>query len=175
MGARAAGRRTGSSRVEMTEIVLPADTNHYGHVWGGRVMALIDKAAAIAAIRHCRTSVVTASVDSLVFLAPVKLSHILSLYASVNAAFHTSLEVGVKVVSEDPRSGRQSHCCSAYVTMVSLDAAGRPAAVPPVVTTTREDRQRLAGARRRRRQRLMDRQRRRERPVRLRTSTPDPR
>src|SRR5437879_7769236 len=93
------------SRVEMTEIVLPEDTNQYGQVWGGRVMALIDKAAAIAAIRHSRSNVVTASVDSLVFRAPVKLAHILRLYASVNATFRTSMEVGVKVVSEDPLSG----------------------------------------------------------------------
>ena len=75
------------SRVEMTEIVLPEDTNQYGHVWGGRVMALIDKAAAIAAVRHSRSNVVTASVDSLVFSAPVKLGHILRLLASVNAKY----------------------------------------------------------------------------------------
>src|SRR5437867_11470482 len=92
----------------MTEIVLPEDTNQYGQVWGGRVMALIDKAAAIAAIRHSRTNVVTASVDSLVFRAPVKLAHILRLYASVNATFRTSMEVGVKVVAEDPLSGVQA-------------------------------------------------------------------
>ena len=146
------------SRVEMTEIILPEDTNHFGNVWGGRIMALIDKAAAIAAIRHSRTNVVTASVDSLVFRAPVRLSHILRLYASVNAAFGSSLEVGVKVLSEDPLSGRQAHCCSAYVTMVSLDSNGQPTAVPRLGPQNTTDRRRQREARRRRSARLASRQ-----------------
>ena len=137
------------SRVEMTEIILPEDTNHYGNVWGGRIMALIDKAAAIAAIRHSRTNV-------------VRLSHILSLYASVNSAFGSSLEVGVKVLSEDPLSGRRVHCCSAYVTMVSLDADGRPTAVPRLVPVNAADRRRQREARRRRLARLASRQRKRQ-------------
>jgi acyl-CoA hydrolase len=147
------------SRVEMTEIVLPEDTNQYGQVWGGRVMALIDKAAAIAAIRHCRTNVVTASVDSLVFRAPVKLAHILRLHASVNAAFRTSLEVGVKVVSEDPLTGLPVHCCSAYVTMVSLDQKGLPAPVPRLSPVGPGARRRQDEAGRRRRERLVARRR----------------
>ena len=152
------------SRVEMTEIVLPEDTNPFGNVWGGRVMALIDKAAAIAATRHCRTNVVTASVDSLVFRAPVRLGHFLKLCASVNAAFHTSMEVGVKVLSEDPLTGAEAHCCSAYVTMVSLDATGKPAAVRPVRATTPDERRRRREAGRRRRERLRARARRDGRP-----------
>lgn len=147
------------SRVEMTEIILPEDTNQYGNVWGGRIMALIDKAAAIAAIRHSRSNVVTASVDSLVFRAPVRLSHILRLYASVNAAFGSSMEVGVKVLSENPLTGDRAHCCSAYVTMVSLDAGGRPAAVPVLQTRTTDDRRRQRDAQRRRRSRLASSQR----------------
>lgn len=151
----------------MTEIVLPEDTNQYGHVWGGRVMALIDKAAAIAAIRHCRSNVVTASVDSLVFRAPVRLSEILGLQASVNAAFGTSLEVGVKVVSENPLTGARADCCSAYVTMVSLDPTGRPARVPRLQPETWTDRRREREARRRRNARLALLQR-KERPSRRR-------
>jgi acyl-CoA hydrolase len=142
------------SRVEMTEIVMPEDTNQYGHAWGGRVMALIDKAAAIAAVRHCRMNVVTASVDSLTFRAPVKLGHFLKLHASVNAAFRTSMEVGVRVVSEDPLSGLQAHCCSAFVTMVALDDAGRPTPVPDILPADKEDRRRHREAARRRRARL---------------------
>jgi len=138
----------------MTEIVLPEDTNQHGHAWGGRVMALIDKAAAVAAVRHSRSNVVTASVDSLIFRAPVKLGHILRLLAAVNATFHTSMEVGVKVISEDPLSGRQAHCCSAYVTMVALDAVGRPTPVPAQLISRREDRRRQRDAVRRRRARL---------------------
>ena len=154
MAVRAGTKRADASRVEMTEIVLPQDTNQHGHAWGGRVMALIDKAAAIAATRHGRSNVVTASVDSLTFRAPVRQGHILRLLASVNAAFHTSMEVGVKVLSEDPLSGRQAHCCTAYVTMVALDAGGRPTPVPLLLPNTREDRRRRREALRRRRTRL---------------------
>ena len=155
------------SRVEMTEIILPEDTNQYGNVWGGRIMALIDKAAAIAAIRHSRSNVVTASVDSLVFRAPVRLSHILRLYASVNAAFGSSMEVGVKVLSENPLTGGRAHCCSAYVTMVSLDAGGRPTGVPGLKTSTAADRRRQRDAQTRRRSRLAAPQR-AQRPARRR-------
>jgi acyl-CoA hydrolase len=157
MPRRTAGKPAAVSRVEMTEIILPEDTNQYGHAWGGRVMTLIDKAAAIAATRHCRSNVVTASVDSLVFRAPVRLGHILKLHACVNAAFRTSLEVGVKVLSEDPLSGLQAHCCSAYVTMVALDATGRPTPVPALVPSGPEGRRRLRNAARRRRLRLRGR------------------
>lgn len=157
MPARHPRKPADDSRVEMTEIVLPEDTNQYGHAWGGRVMTLIDKAAAIASTRHCRTNVVTASVDSLTFRAPVKLGHILKLYASVNAAFHTSMEVGVKVLSEDPLSGLQAHCCSAFVTMVALDATGRPTPVPGLALRTPEERRRQRAAAQRRRSRLAGR------------------
>ncbi|MGH9749114.1 MAG: acyl-CoA thioesterase [Candidatus Polarisedimenticolia bacterium] len=153
------GKAQAASAVEMTEIILPEDTNQYGNAWGGRVMTLIDKAAAIAATRHCRTNVVTASVDSLVFRAPVKLGHILHLYALVNAAFRTSLEVGVKVLSEDPLTGLRVRCCSAYVTMVALDANGRPTSVTPVRPAGADGRRREREARRRRRSRLKDRER----------------
>jgi acyl-CoA hydrolase len=168
MSGRLARKPASESRVEMTEIVLPEDTNQYGHAWGGRVMTLIDKAAAIASTRHSRTNVVTASVDSLVFRAPVKLGHILKLYASVNATFHSSMEVGVKVLSEDPLSGLQAHCCSAFVTMVALDATGRPTAVPPLVPGSPEDRRRQREASLRRRTRLTTRTRRVRRPARRR-------
>jgi len=157
------GKPAEASRVEMTEIVMPADTNLHNNIWGGRVMALIDKAAAIAAMRHSRTSVVTASVDSLVFGAPVRLGQILRLYAAVNAAFDTSMEVGVKVVSEDPLTGRQAHCCSAYATMVALDPVGRPTHVPRLLVTTADDKRRVRDAARRRRERLRLRGRRRGR------------
>ena len=160
MSVRPARRPNRESRVEMTEIVLPEDTNQYGHAWGGRVMALIDKAAAIAAMRHGRTNVVTASVDSLVFRAPVKLGHILKTYASVNAVFRTSMEVGVKVLSEDPLTGVQLHCCSAFVTMVALDAIGRPTPVPMLQPESLQDRRRQREAQQRRRTRLVIRRRR---------------
>jgi acyl-CoA hydrolase len=166
MTGRSTRKPASDSRVEMTEIVLPEDTNQYGHAWGGRVMTLIDKAAAIASTRHCRTNVVTASVDSLVFRAPVKLGHILKLHASVNAAFRSSMEIGVKVLSEDPLSGLQAHCCSAFVTMVALDATGRPTPVPTLLPVSREDRRRQREAGQRRRTRLATRTSRNRRPAR---------
>ena len=147
-------KTTEESRVTMTEIVLPEDTNPHGNAWGGRVMALIDKAAAIAAVRHCRSNVVTASLDSLTFRAPVKLGHILRLYASVNAVFHTSMEIGVRLVSEDPLTGRQAHCCSAYVTMVALDASGQPTPVGALRPSGPDARRRRREAAERRRVRL---------------------
>jgi acyl-CoA hydrolase len=154
VNAESRNRPARASGVEMTEIVLPVDTNQYGNVWGGRVMALIDKAAAVAATRHCRTNVVTASVDSLTFRAPVRLGHILRLYASVNASFRTSMEVGVKVLSEDPLTGKEAHCCSAYVTMVSLDATGRPTEVPGLAPSGAAGRRRRREAELRRKARL---------------------
>jgi acyl-CoA hydrolase len=143
-----------ASRVEMTEIVLPEDTNPYGRLYGGRVMALIDKAAAIAALRHCRAHVTTALVDTLQFESPVKLGQILRLHAAVHAVFGTSLEVGVDVTSEDPFTGRIAPCCSAFVVMVSLDDAGRPKPMPPLLTRGAAERGREREAWRRRRARL---------------------
>jgi acyl-CoA hydrolase len=154
-----------ASRVEMTEIVMPEDTNPFGHIFGGRVMTLIDKAAAIAAMRHARSNVVTASVDRLVFRAPVRLGQILRVFAAVNASFSTSMEVGVKVLSEDPHSGRQAHCCSAYVTMVALDRSGRPARVAPLRPAGATDRRRLRAATARRRIRLRERLQRERTPA----------
>ena len=148
-----------ASRVEMTEIVMPEDTNPFGHIFGGRVMTLIDKAAAIAAMRHARANVVTASVDRLTFRAPVRLGQILRIYAAVNATFSTSMEVGVKVMSEDPHTGRQAHCCSAYVTMVSLDRDGRPSQVARLAATGAPERRRQREAAARRRSRLGEKRR----------------
>ena len=107
--SRPAPRPTSSSRVEMTELVIPEDTNIYGNIFGGRVMELIDKAAAIAALRHCRMGVVTASLDSLDFIHPIKLGHIITLLAQVNKAWGSSMEVGVKVFSEDAITGEQHY------------------------------------------------------------------
>jgi acyl-CoA hydrolase len=146
-----------ASRVAMAEIVMPEDTNPSQHVWGGRVMALIDKAAALAAMRHCRMPVVTASVDFLVFRAPVRLGHILRLRAAVNAAFRTSMEIGVDVTSEDPLTGRIANTCHAYVTMVALDADRRPARVPRLLLRTAAERREDRAAHRRRALRLRQR------------------
>jgi len=144
-----------SSRVEMTELIIPEDANIHGNVFGGRVMELIDKAAAIASLRHCRTHIVTASLDSLDFIHPIKLGNIISLAAQVNQAWGSSMEVGVKVFSEDSLTGEKVHTCTAYLTTVALGLDGRPAGVvPPILCQTDEDRRRAGNAEERRVRRL---------------------
>jgi acyl-CoA hydrolase len=147
------------SRVEMTTIVMPEDTNRYGSIFGGRVMEWIDKAAAVAALRHCRAAVVTAAVDHLDFLHPISLGDIVRMLASVNYVHRSSMEIGVKVLAEDPRSGKQRHTCSAYLTMVGLDDDGRPAAVPPLAPETADEIRRQGDGGERRRLRLEHRAR----------------
>jgi acyl-CoA hydrolase len=149
----------------MVELVLPNDANTLGNILGGKVMHLVDIAAAIAAHRHCRRQVVTASMDRIDFLHPVKVGELIILKASVNFAARTSMEVGVKVLSEDLKTGVQRQTASAYSTFVALDEAGRPAPVPPLLPETDEDRRRLAEGEARRRIRLAESQRRRERKV----------
>jgi acyl-CoA hydrolase len=145
------------SQVEMTELVLPNDANVHGAVLGGRVMHLIDICGAIAANRHSGQGVVTATVDAIDFLHPVAVGHLLVLRSSVNAAARTSMEVGVKVWSENPRTGERLHTSSAYLTFVAVDAAGRPLEVPPLVPETVEEKRRCAEALQRREIRLAHR------------------
>ncbi|HEV8359109.1 MAG TPA: acyl-CoA thioesterase [Candidatus Thermoplasmatota archaeon] len=152
----AAGKPVKDSQVEMVEIVLPQDTNPLGNVLGGHVMHLMDQAAAMAAIRHARRPVVTASVDKLDFRSPIKLGQFIILKASVNAAFHTSMEVGVRVESENPLSGERRHTSSAYFTFVALDEHGKPTTVPPLLAETEEQRRRMAEAEQRRQRRLRE-------------------
>jgi acyl-CoA hydrolase len=146
-----------ASRVVMTELVLPADTNNYGHIFGGRLLALADKCAAMAAMRHCRLPVVTASFDRVDFLRPVHAGMIVILSAEVSAAFRTSLEVVVSVEAEDPVTGLTTTTCRALITLVALDATGYPAPVPALVLETDEERARAERAGERRAQRLATR------------------
>ena len=138
----------------MNEIVLPNDANVLGNVLGGHVMHLMDMCAAMAAMRHCRKVVVTASVDHLSFHHPVKVGQLMILRASVNYADHTSMEVGVRIEAEHPLTGEKWHTSSAYLTFVALDEEGRPTPVPKVVPATEEERRRYEAARKRREERL---------------------
>ena len=152
------GRAPRESHVTKTEIVLPSDANNLGTVFGGRVMEWIDIAAAICANRHCRTTVVTASMDDLHFLAPIRAGMFVILEATLNYAGKTSVEVGVEVLSEEPSTGARTRACAAYLTFVAVDAKGRPVAVPPLLPETAEERRRHAEAEQRRRFRLERRQ-----------------
>ena len=118
------GRPVSASRTEMMELVLPQDANLLGNILGGRVMHLIDIAGAIAAHRHCHRQVVTASVDHLDFLNPIRLGELIVLEAQVNRAFHTSIEVGVEVFSEDFVAGKRKHTTTAFLTYVAIDEGG---------------------------------------------------
>lgn len=145
------------SQVEMTELVLPNDTNQLGNLLGGRLMHWMDIAAAIAAQRHSNYVCVTASVDQLSFHQPIKLGEIVILRASVNRAFGTSMEIGVNVRTENRMTGQRKVANTAYLTFVALDNLGRPASVPPVIAETEEERRRYNEALFRRQQRLKHR------------------
>src|SRR5207249_8562166 len=127
-------RSVRDSQSEMAEIVLPNDANPLGALLGGRLMHWIDLAGAMAAHRHSRNYVVTASIDHLDFLVPVRVGDLVILQSSVNRAFHTSMEVGVKVWVENYIADSRQHVSSAYLTFVAIDRDGRRLPVPQVVT-----------------------------------------
>lgn len=138
------------SKSEMTEVVLPNDTNPLNALLGGRLMHWIDVAAAMAAHRHSRQYVVTASIDHLDFLVPVRVGDIVILRSSVNRVFHTSMEVGVKVLVENYHTDTMKHVSSAYLTFVAVDQAGNKLPVAPVIPETEDEKRRYEGALRRR-------------------------
>lgn len=143
------------SQVVMTELVLPQHTNALGTVFGGQIMAWIDICAAIAAQRHSRKPVVTASVDALQFIAPVLKGWTVNFKASVNYAGKTSMEVGVRVDAENPITGEKFHTASAYLTFVALDETSmKPVAVIPVKPESAEEKRRYNEAQIRRQNRL---------------------
>lgn len=143
-----------ASAAEFTHLVLPPDTNALGTIFGGRVMEWIDIGAAIVASRHCRMVAVTASMDALHFISPIKLGDIVVLKASVNYTHKTSMEIGVRIEAEDPKSGLRRHTASAYLTFVALDENGIPAHVPDIRCKTEEEKRRYEAGRRRREERL---------------------
>jgi acyl-CoA hydrolase len=147
---------------EMTEIVLPNDANPLNSLLGGRLMHWIDLAGAMAAHRHSRTYVVTASIDHMDFLVPVRVGDFVVLRSAVNRVFHTSMEVGVKVWVENYRSEQHHHVSSAYLTFVAVDAAGNRIVVPPVIPETEDEKRRYEGAARRREIRRAESTRRKE-------------
>src|SRR5579864_3988398 len=131
-------RTVSESMSEMAEVVLPNDANPLNNLLGGRLMHFIDIAGAMAAHRHSRSYVVTASMDHIDFLAPVHVGDLLILRSSVNRAFHTSMEVGVKCWVENYIAGTKRHVSSAYLTFVAVDRHGRHTPVPQVIPETAE-------------------------------------
>lgn len=149
------GKPVSASRSEMTEIVLPAQTNPLGKLLGGQVMHWVDMVAAMAAHRHSNSYVVTASVDYIGFHNPINLGEIVTLKSQVNRVFRTSMEVGVEVFSENVMKGEKKHTTSAFVTFVALDENSRvPKVVAPLILKTAEEKLRFEEAAKRREVRL---------------------
>jgi acyl-CoA hydrolase len=142
---------------ETSEIMMPQHANNLGHVFGGVILSMMDRTAAVAAIRHTRGDCVTASVDRVDFREPIKLGDLVIMKASVNFVGRTSIEVGVRVEAENLVSGVRRHTNSCYLTFVAIDANGRPVEVPPLLPETDEEIRRNNAAKERRRRRLEER------------------
>lgn len=156
MENQTSGKPATNSIVTMTELVLPNNTNQLGNLLGGQLMHWIDICAALSAQRHTNRVCVTASVDRIDFHEPINLGDIVTLYASVNRVFNTSLEVGVKVFSESYKTKRK-HTNSAYLTFVSLDENRKPVKTFPVYPETEDEKRRFDEALSRREKRLHSR------------------
>jgi acyl-CoA hydrolase len=161
-------RSVAESQSERSEIIFPADSNALGNLFGGRLMQYIDLVGAMAASRHARAITVTVSMDHLDFVAPVHVGDLLILKASVNRAFRTSMEIGVKAMVEDVREQRFRHVSSAYLTYVAVDQQGRGLVVPQLIPETEHQKRRFEDAGRRREMRAGETQRRKE----MRTTLP---
>jgi uncharacterized protein (TIGR00369 family) len=150
------GKRIKESAVVMSQLMSPQDTNRAGNVHGGVIMKLIDTAAGVTAARHSRSNVVTASIDRLDFHHPAFVGDLMTLRASLNFVGRTSMEVGVRVETEDLISGERRHTASAYLTYVALDKNGRPMPLPPLILGTDEEMRRNREAQARREMRLAE-------------------
>ena len=151
------GRPCRESQHQTSELMMPQDANILGHVFGGAILALMDKCAAVAAFRHARSNCVTASIDRVDFREPIHVGDLVVMRASVKFAGRTSMEVGVRVEAEDLLTGRRRHTNSCYLTFVAIDRNGRPVEVPPVIPETDDEKRRYDAAQARRKRRLEER------------------
>ena len=146
------------SQHETSELMMPQDANNRGNVFGGVILGMMDKCAAIAAFRHCRANVVTASIDRVDFREPIHVGDLVVMKASVNFVGKTSMEVGVRVEAEELLSGKRRHTNSCYLTFVAIDQSDCPIEVPELKPETPEEIRRYQAAKDRRRRRLEERQ-----------------
>jgi acyl-CoA hydrolase len=151
-------RKAAESHAVLVRWMGLIDANSAGYVHGGTVMKLCDEVAGLAATKHSRLRVVTAGMDRMTFLEPIHVAELVTFTASVNAAWRTSMEVGVRVEAEQPREGTVRHTNTAYLTMVALDDDGRPTEVPPLLAESDDERRREREAQTRRRNRLAERE-----------------
>lgn len=150
-------KRVSESRVKLTEIVFPEDTNPYGSLFGGRLVSLMDKAAFLCATRHARKNCVTASMDKLDFLAPIGQGYIVEIEAHLNYVSHSSMEIGLNVSAEDTLTGKHVEACHAYFTLVALDSAGKPSPVPQLELQGEKEYKRFQAGKNRQNERLKKR------------------
>ncbi|MHC1727476.1 MAG: acyl-CoA thioesterase [Syntrophobacteraceae bacterium] len=148
------GKTSNETRIIMAQMMNPQDANPAGNVHGGVIMKLIDTAAGVVAVRHCRTTVVTASIDRLDFHDPVFIGDLVTFKASLNMVGRSSMEIGVRVEAENLKTGVIRKTASAYLTFVALGKDGKPVHVPPLILETDDDRRRNCEAEIRRRMRL---------------------
>lgn len=146
---KASSKTPAETMIEMREMVMPNHTNSHGTVFGGTVMSWIDIAAAMVAARHCNRPVVTAHIDDIDFLAPIKMGYHVLIQASMNYVGKTSMIVGVKVTSENPHTGESRQTTKAYLTFVALDDLGRPIEVPALTPQTEDEIRRFENAKKR--------------------------
>ena len=151
------GRHPRESEAVLTELMMPHHANVMGNVFGGHILSLVDRVAAVAAIRHSRRPCVTVSVDKVDFREPIKVGELVTAFARVNFAGRSSMEIGVKVVAENVMTGEKRHTNSCYLTYVALDDRGEPTPVPPVLPETADEKRRHDRAAQRRAARVMDR------------------
>jgi acyl-CoA hydrolase len=151
-------RTVADSRSVLVHWMGPTDANSAGFVHGGVVMKLVDEVAGLAAVRHARRRVVTAGADRMTFMQPIHIGEVVTLSASVNAAWNTSMEVGIRVEAESPRTGVVRHTNTAYLTMVAVDDDGQPMPVPALETATADEVRRENEAQLRRSNRLTERE-----------------
>lgn len=157
-GGELEAKSPADSSISLTVLMGPNDANMMGNVHGGVIMRLVDEAGALAAMRHARRPVVTVRLDSMTFLEPVRIGYLLQLRARVNWVGRSSLEVGVRVETENPLTGAALHTNSAYAVYVALDEQGQPTQVPPLHIETEEEQRRWEAAQQRRELRLQQRQ-----------------
>jgi acyl-CoA hydrolase len=152
------GKHAADSKSVLVRWMGIGEANSAGFVHGGVVMKMSDEAAGVAAVRHCGMRVVTAAIDRMTFIKPVNVGELLTCSATVNAVWRTSMEVGVRVDAENPRSGETRHTSSAYLTMVAIGEDGEPHEVPGLITETELEQRREREAEVRRRNRLTERE-----------------
>jgi uncharacterized protein (TIGR00369 family) len=147
-------KRVADSQVELNHFMMPEHANLYGNVHGGVIMKLVDEAGALCAMRHAQQPSVTIAIDSMTFLSPVHVGDVINLRSSLNYVGRTSMEVGIKVIAENPLTGDKTHTNSAYAVYVALNEEGKPVEVPSLVTESDVEKRRWREAKARQAHRL---------------------